>query len=89
MIDYILLFTIVALLVKSYVDERDNKAERTRLIKALMAKNLQDYTANEIIDKEPKETPLPEEIPAEQAEPSLFEKHLETLINNATGQTEH
>lgn len=88
MTDIILGLIIGALLVKAYFDERDNKIERERLMKALMAKNLQDYTASEIIDKEPTPEVIPDEVPMDTASESLFEKHLKNL-ENATATSEY
>lgn len=78
MTEIILGLIIIALLVKGYFDEINNKKERKELVKAVMAKNLQEFDSSTIIEKqEPKEDKLPDEIPFDEISYPQFEKALD------------
>lgn len=77
MTEIILGLIIIALLVKGYFDEVNNKKERKELVKAVMAKNLQELDASTIMEKDPPEEKLPEEVAFDDASQSQFEKALD------------
>lgn len=77
MTEIILGTIIIGLLVKSYFEEVNNKKERKELVKAVMAKNLQEYDSSSIMDKEPPEEKLPEELAFDDVSQSQFEKALD------------
>lgn len=77
MTEIILGLIIIALLVKGYFDEVNNKKERKELVKAVMAKNLQELDASTIMEKDPPEEKLPEELAFDDVSQSQFEKALD------------
>jgi hypothetical protein len=83
MTDIILSLIIAGLLIKSYFDEQSNKKERESLMKAVIAKNLQEYTESDTI-KEAVEPEPPQEVPMDQVSDELFAKHLENITNGST-----
>lgn len=77
MTEIILGLIIIALLIKGYFDEVNNKKERKELVKAVMAKNLQELDASTIMEKDPPEEKLPEEVAFDDVSQSQFEKALD------------
>ena len=59
---------------------KQNVKEREKLIKAILAKNLQDLTDNEIINKEPDDSALEETQPEAVSESDLPDKQFYELI---------
>jgi hypothetical protein len=74
MIEITLCSVIVALLVEIGYITHENKREVERLTKALIAKNLTDYTSNAIIEKDKPSVKLtePDLIPMEEVSDKLF-----------------
>lgn len=80
MTEIILGLIIIALLIKGYFDEVNNKKERKELVKAVMAKNLQELDASTIMEKDPPEEKLPEELAFDDVSQSQFEKALDINV---------
>jgi hypothetical protein len=87
MFEIILSSVIVALLVEIAYLTKGHQEEIDKLVKALIAKNLQELTTSEII-KEKEPLPVKEEpVPLEQADDSVFTKYLKQ-VNNGQEQPE-
>ena len=78
----VLLILAITILVTQYL----SGLERERMMKALIAKDLRDYTDNEALSKiKPtnKEAIPPEFIPIEDADDDLFHKAINNQLKNA------
>lgn len=62
---------------------RETQKEREKMQKAIMAKNLQEYHASEIMDSVTQPVPeeLSEHIPMEEADDKAFQKAIENELN--------
>lgn len=73
--------TIVGLLIYIAYKEYHTAKERKDLLRAIMSKNLTEYTASEIIKKEVVEQKPPDLVPVEQASDKEFDKLIKQQLN--------
>lgn len=82
----ILVLVIVALFVDRFLQEKRITSERkewvderSRLLKAVMAKNINEYNSAVIADKVSVDIPSePEEVSQSEASDELFDKHIKS-----------
>lgn len=72
--------TIVGLLLYITYREYQTGKERDKFIRAIMSKNLTEYTSSAIMNKETKEDKPVEFIPADQASDKEFDKMIKSQL---------
>jgi len=73
--------TIIALVLYIAYKEYHTAKERKDLIRAILSKNLTEFTASEIIKKEVVEQKPPDLVPVEQASDKEFDKLIKEQLN--------
>ena len=85
MIELSLTITNIALLITLAVSLYINSKEKEKLIKMILAKNLQEVTENEIIEKflKAKDKPydLPENVPLDPNDVENFDKSIKQVLD--------
>ncbi len=81
--DIVLSVVIFFLLVERYLSQKTNQQEREKLLKMFMAKDLQEVTANEALERLPNQAPeVPNDmVPMEDVadDEKLFDKHIQVM----------
>lgn len=88
MIDLFLASIILALIVDRWFLTREYTKQNEKYMKALMAKNLQEFDQSVIMDKSKPEAPKePEFVPIEQADEKLWSAAIKNLTKDNGGQS--
>lgn len=81
--EIVLALLVIGILIYHFVYTKETNKQIMELTKAVMAKDLTDYTINKTVeDQEVVETPEPDAVLSDQADERLFDKMIKDQANS-------